>query len=360
MGTAVAFALGTYLFQGEIVSIGTVFLIYNYTTMLGRPMDNITHQVEQLQRAGAGISRIQELFRITSKVNHFRGEKVEKQEHSNFLHINEFDKNLPLGLTFNAITFGYDDSISVETQRDTNNSADSPVLKDITFSLRPGRALGLIGKTGSGKTTLSRLIFRFYDPQQGSIMMGPFIKGEMVDIRRIPLKALRNKIGLVTQNIQLFNASVRDNLTFFDDSIEDSTIINVIDTLGLISWYNSLPDGLNTILESGGTGLSAGEAQLLAFTRIFLANPSIVVLDEASSRLDPATETLIENAVDRLIHGRTAIIIAHHLETLQKTDEIMILEDGSILEYGDRICLMNDPNSKISTLLKMGLDEVLI
>ena len=133
----------------------------------------------------------------------------------------------------------------------------------------------------------------------------------------------------------------------------------MIDELGLNEWFQSLPDGLDTMLESGGS-LSAGEAQLLAFTRIFLKDPGLIVLDEASSRLDPATEALIERAIERLVSGRTAIIIAHRLGTVQRADKIMILDQGHIEEYGDRDVLAKDPNSRFSNLLKTGMEEVLV
>jgi ATP-binding cassette subfamily B protein len=124
-------------------------------------------------------------------------------------------------------------------------------------------------------------------------------------------------------------------------------------------WYTTLPEGLDTELESGGSGLSAGEAQLLAFARIFLRDPGLVILDEASSRLDPATEHLIERAVDRLIEQRTAIVIAHRLRTVQRADEILILEDGHICEHGARTALAGDPDSRFYSLLQTGLEEVL-
>ena len=128
----------------------------------------------------------------------------------------------------------------------------------------------------------------------------------------------------------------------------------------LADWYNSLPDGLDTKLETGGRGLSAGEAQLLAFTRIFLRDPGLVILDEASSRLDPATEQLIERAVDKLLQNRTAIIIAHRLGTVQRADEIMILQDGRTIEHGERLCLAADPESQFYHLLQTGMEEVLV
>ena len=158
------------------------------------------------------------------------------------------------------------------------------------------------------------------------------------------------------------NASVRDNLTFFDHTIPDERIVRALDDLGLRPWLESLPDGLETELESSGS-LSAGEAQLLAFARLFLADPGLVILDEASSRLDPATEQLIERAVGKLLRPeggrRTAIIIAHRLATVQRADEILILDGGRIVEHGERARLAADPDSRFSQLLRTGMEEVL-
>jgi ATP-binding cassette subfamily B protein len=181
----------------------------------------------------------------------------------------------------------------------------------------------------------------------------------MINLKEIPLSDLRDRIGMVTQSIELFHASVRDNLTFFESNIPDEKILGVIRDLGLSRWFKNLSNGLDTILESGGSGLSAGEAQLLAFVRIFLKDPGIIVLDEASSRLDPVTEHLIEQAVDKLTRNRTALIIAHRLQTVQRADKIMILENGRIIEFGDRHALALDPNSRFNQLLMTGMDEVL-
>ncbi|MDH3755679.1 MAG: ATP-binding cassette domain-containing protein, partial [Acidimicrobiia bacterium] len=165
---------------------------------------------------------------------------------------------------------------------------------------------------------------------------------------------------MVTQDVQLFRAPVRDNLTFFDGaSMGDAHLLAVLDRLGLEDWVAALPAGLDTELESGGGGLSAGQAQLLAFTRIFLRNPGLVILDEASSRLDPATETLIERAVDRLLDGRTGVIIAHRLATVNRADDILIMEDGRVIEFGPRAQLAADPDSQLSRLLATGMEEVL-
>jgi ABC-type multidrug transport system fused ATPase/permease subunit len=159
--------------------------------------------------------------------------------------------------------------------------------------------------------------------------------------------------------VQLFQASVRDNITFFNRSIPDEKILAVFHELDLDDWLQALPKGLDTKLETGGRSISAGEAQLLAFTRVFLRNPGLVILDEASSRLDPATEQLIERAIDKLLKNRTAIIIAHRLGTIHRTDEIMILEDGRIVEHGNRQRLATDPDTRFHGLLRTGLEEVL-
>jgi ABC-type multidrug transport system fused ATPase/permease subunit len=353
VGTAAAFAIATYLFRGEVVSIGTVYLIYHYTAMLNRPMDNIAHEIEQLQRAGAGIVRIQELLNIKGRID----EPV----------ISMVADSIPTGkalaLQFTNVTFGYDDSIGmhgISKPKLRELTSKEIVLNDISFSLEPGKVLGLLGRTGSGKTTLTRLIFRFYDPDNGSVSIGTHKSPTMVDIRSFNLSTLRQRVGMVTQNIQLFNASVRNNLTFFDPKITDQKIEEVFSELGLGGWYNALPDGLDTLLESGGSGLSAGEAQLLAFARIFLFNPGLIVLDEASSRLDPATDKLIEDAIEKLTANRTAIIIAHRLGTVQKADQIMILENGSISEFGERTKLIRNTSSKFSRLLQNGLEEMLV
>ena len=164
---------------------------------------------------------------------------------------------------------------------------------------------------------------------------------------------------MVTQEVQLVHASVRDNLTLFDDDMEDGKILSALDELGLRPWLDSLPEGLDTVLEAGES-LSAGEAQLLALGRVFLSDAGLVILDEASSRLDPATEQLLEQAISKLLVGRTAIIIAHRLATVGRADEIMILADGRIAETGNRVALEADPSSRFAHLLKVGLEEALV
>ena len=228
--------------------------------------------------------------------------------------------------------------------------AGEPVLRDVTFDLRPGRVLGVVGRTGSGKTTLARLVVRLYDPDEGRVLLG----GR--DLRGYRLADLREHVATVTQDVGLFHGTIRDNLTLYDRGVEDGRLLDIFDRLGFISWYRTQPDGLDTQLGSGGTGMSAGEAQLLALSRVFLKDPDVVVLDEPTSRLDRATEALIEGALDELAAGRTVMLIAHHLATVERCDDILVLEDGRVVETGERERLAADPASRFHQLLRTGLE----
>jgi ATP-binding cassette subfamily B protein len=215
----------------------------------------------------------------------------------------------------------------------------------------------VLGRTGSGKTTLTRLLFRLYDLDAGAIRLNG------IDIRDVSFADLRDTVGLVTQDVQLFGATVRENITLFDQSVDKIDIERALASLGILDWVAAMPDGLETGLAAGGGGMSAGEAQLLAFARILLRNPGVVVLDEAASRLDPVTERRLERAIDRLLEGnnvrRTAIVIAHRLHTVQRADDILILEGGRVVEFGPREALLANPGSRFSQLLRTGLDEAL-
>ena len=323
-------AISSSRFLKGTMTIGAVYLLVDYMRRLDTPLEQVRSQVTDLQQATASIERIEELF-------HTRPRLVENPR-----------AELPSGalaVTFDRVAFRYDD--------DLESDETESVLDDVSFSLEPGKVLGLLGRTGSGKTTLTRLLFRLYDPTAGVI----HISG--VDVRDVALDGVRRRVGLVTQDVQLFQASVRDNLTFFDKRVPDEHILAFLKELGLHEWVRALPDGLDSELKGGGRGLSAGEAQLLALARVFLKDPGLVILDEASSRLDPVTEQLLERAVNRLIQDRSAIIIAHRLSTVQRADEIMILENGRVCEHGERQVLASDPTSRFYGLLQTGLEEAL-
>jgi ABC-type multidrug transport system fused ATPase/permease subunit len=228
-----------------------------------------------------------------------------------------------------------------------------PVLRSVSCRVAPGQVLGLLGRTGSGKTTISRLLFRLHDPSAGAVRLGG------VDLRHACLDGVRARVGLVTQDVQLFAGTLRDNVTLFDPEVTDERLCQVFAELGLDEWLRSLHDGLDTPLGPGGRGLSAGEAQLVALARVFLKEPGLVILDEASSRLDPATERLLERAVARLLEGRTGVVIAHRLATVERADTILILEDGQVAEMGPRAELAGAPRSRFAALLRVGMAEVL-
>ncbi|MGI8642683.1 MAG: ATP-binding cassette domain-containing protein, partial [Thermomicrobiales bacterium] len=189
-----------------------------------------------------------------------------------------------------------------------------------------------------------------FDPDDGVVRLGG------VDVRSVSLAAVRERIGLVSQEVHLFSASIRDNITLFDDTVSDDRITAVLANLGLGGWLEGLPEGLNTYLkqETGGTGLSAGQAQVLACARVLLHDRDVVILDEASSRLDPATERLVHAALGRLLEGRTGIIVAHRLSTVAYADDIMVLENGQVREHGPRLELAADPGSQFSQLLRFA------
>jgi len=337
IGNALAFGVGGYLWSGGVITLGTVFLLFQYTAMLRQPIEQLRRQLEDMQQAIAGITRVDELLRTRSRLPAGAGLAL---------------PDGALAVDFDAVSFGYE---AAEHPDDAQTSA--LVLREVSLHLGPGRVLGVLGRTGSGKTTLARLLLRFYDPTMGAIKLGG------VDLRGTTLEEVRRRSTLVTQDVQLFHATVRDNLTFFDHTIDDTRIEAVLDRVGLTNWLRGVLPGQGghggLDAEMRGDELSAGEAQLLAFARVFLRDPGLVILDEASSRLDPATERQIEEAIDLLLRGRTGIVIAHRLATVHRCDDILILEEGRIVETGAREALARDPASRFAALLRSGLEPVL-
>ncbi len=349
LGYALAMGMSIYLYRNGAFTIGTVFMVFQYTAMLRQPLDQISRQINDLQKATAGLKRIEELYRTETRIQ----DGTETLPSPPTSPLPPFEGGIEGGCWGEGR--GGESGLSVEFDNVTFSYVEGEaVLKDVSFQLLPGKVLGLLGRTGSGKTTITRLLFRFYDVDTGQICIGG------TPIEKIRLENLRQHVGMVTQDVQLFNVTVRENMTLFNPAITDRQILAIIEELGLSAWYESLKDGLDTMLVAGGGGLSAGEAQLLAFARVFLKNPGIVILDEPSSRLDPATEQQIDRAVQKLLQNRTGIIIAHRLGTVQRVDEIMFLEDGRIREYGEREKLVGDANSRFSQLLKTGLEKEIV
>jgi ATP-binding cassette, subfamily B, bacterial len=322
LGTLAAFAVSAVLFASGALTLGTVYLIFRYTEMLRQPIEQIRNEIQDLQQADASIGRVEALLATTPRLADGPGEALPAG---------------PLAVMFEGVGFAYD---------------TTEVLDGISFTIEPGRVLGIVGRTGSGKTTLTRLLLRFYDPAGGIVRLGG------VDIRSVRLAAVRERIGLVTQDVQLFDASLRDNLTLFDAELPDERLHTALAALGMEPWVRGLPHGLDTRLGAGGVGLSAGQAQLLACARIFLRDPDVIVLDEASARLDPATERLVHAAFERLLAGRTGIVIAHRLDTVAFADDILVLADGRVREYGPRHELAADSASYFAGLLRVATGQI--
>jgi ABC-type multidrug transport system fused ATPase/permease subunit len=291
--------------------------------MLQQPLQRLTRQLSSFQQATGGIVRVRQLLGTRARVVDGRGGTLPRGA---------------LAVELDGVSFAY------ETEG---------VLDGVSFRVEPGHVLGLLGRTGSGKTTISRLVFRLYDPTRGVVRIGGS------DLRTLPIAALRERVALVTQDVQLFAGTLRDNVALFDRGVPDARLRGAFGELGLETWLGDLPDGLDTRLGPGARGLSAGEAQLVALARVFMKDPGLVVLDEASSRLDAATERLLERALTRLLSGRTGVVIAHRLETVERADAILILEEGRVVESGRREALARDPASRFAKLLRIGMTKEL-
>ena len=287
--TVASLAMAAWLHQSGAITLGGVYLVFRYTGMLRMPLERLARHLSSFQRAMGGIVRVRELLAVRPGIIDGTGGDLPPG---------------PLALEFDAVDFGYE---------------QAPVLENLSFRVAPGTVLGLVGRTGSGKTTIARLLFRLYDVNGGAVRIGG------IDVRDLRVDHLRDRVGLVTQDVQLFAATLRDNVRLFDPVVSDDRLLAVFATLGLDQWLAELPNGLETELGPTARGLSAGEAQLVALARVFLKDPGLVVLDEASSRLDPHTEALLERAMDRLLDGRTGIVIAHRLRTIERADDVLRL-----------------------------------
>ncbi len=217
-------------------------------------------------------------------------------------------------ITFEGVTFGYDPAV--------------PIVVDLDLEIAPGERLAVVGETGAGKSTIAKLGARFYDPQAGSITI------DGIDLRSLRFDSLRSAVAMVPQEGFLFTGSVRDNIAYARPEMTDDEIWDVARALGIETWLRSLPERLDTEVRERGMRLSSGERQLVSLARAMAADPAVIVLDEATSNLDPETEATVEEALGRLLAGRTAIVIAHRLQTAQRADRILVIGDGRIAEQG--------------------------
>lgn len=317
-GSVVSLVAGALMVSGGLITVGTAFLLFQYVLLLSRPLEDVVDQLETVQKANGAMVRVIDLLAVRPTV-------VDLGTTSPPLG--------PLSIGFDHVDFDYGD--------------DERVLHDVTLSIAAGRSVGVVGRTGSGKTTLSRLVLRLVDATSGTVSLGG------VPVRDIPVRELRRRVALIPQEVELVAGSVRDNVTLFDPEPTDAAVEAALAHVGL---DHLVDGGIHRALGTGGAGLSAGEAQLLALARVWLREPDVVVLDEATARVDPVTEARLERAVAALIEGRTTLVIAHRLSTLRHVDEIVVVDHGRIVEHDDRAVLAATDGTRFHQLLAMALD----
>jgi ATP-binding cassette subfamily B protein len=296
---------GWYLLRGQslfgtTVTLGLVVTFLGYVQRFNQPIQQIAVLWTNIQNAIAGAERIFTILDEKPAVYN----KPAAQEMPQIQGLVEFD---------NA-THSYEDGV--------------PVLKDVSFTVQPGQTVAIVGPTGAGKTTIINLIPRFYDVTGGAVRI------DGIDVRDVSMKSLREQIGIVLQDTFLFSASVMENVRFGRPNATDEEVMAAIRLANADSFIERLPEKYQTVLGERGSGLSQGQRQLLSIARAALADPRILILDEATSSVDTRTERLIQRAFDELLRGRTAFVIAHRLSTIRNADMILVLKDGQIIERG--------------------------
>jgi len=318
-GWVFALVVGAVLYDRGVISLGTAFLLFQFVLLVARPLEEVVHELETVQKANGAMVRVADLLALRPNV-------VDDGTVS--------PPPGPLAVAATGVQFDYGD--------------DRPVLRDVDVHIAAGRSVGIVGRTGSGKTTFSRLVLRLVEPTSGVVTLNG------VPIADIPFSELRRRVALVPQEVELFAGTLRDNVTLFDDTRSEADVVDALERVGLGVLAAA---GVDRELGAGGAGLSAGEAQLLALARVWLRDPDLVVLDEATARVDPETERRLEAAVVDLMRGRTTLVIAHRLSTLKSVDEIIVFDQGRIVEHGDRADLVGDDESRFARLLAVSLDD---
>jgi len=299
-------ALGGYFVTSGNIGLGTLTTFILYSQRLFEPLRQLAERFTQIQGGLTAIERINELLEEEIDIKDIQ---IDKNIKNKSLKRSQFKGKIE----FKNVYFYY-----------KNNEY---VIKDLSFTVQPGEKIAFVGPTGSGKTTIIRLLCRLYEPQKGEILI------DDIDIKKIPIKDLRDMLGVVLQDTFIFSGNVADNLRL-SSNINNFELEKICKKLGLNNLVKKLPNGLNTYLRERGGNLSSGERQLLSVARVAIRNPRILIMDEATAFMDPSTEATLQKDLNKILEKRTALVIAHRLATIEKSDKIIVLKSGSLFEEG--------------------------
>ena len=325
MAIALVLVLGGSLLTAGVIGLGTLTTFILYSQRLFDPLRQMAERFTQLQGGLTAIERIGELRELETEPDEAAGRPLPPARDGR-----------SGAVVFDDVCFGY--------------RPDEPILRHLQLEIAPGEHVALVGPTGSGKSTIIRLLCRLYEPQSGRILL------DGVDIRELPLADLRRRLGVVLQDTFLFSGTVADNLRLGDD-LSDASLQRLCHDLGLDGLLQHLPRGLETPLRERGGNLSSGERQLLAVARVALRDPAVLVMDEATAFLDPSTEATLQRDLERMLSGRTAIVIAHRLATVEAADRIVVLRGGAVVEQGrhDELRHQGGLYAQLASLQERGL-----
>ncbi|MEP7217168.1 MAG: ABC transporter ATP-binding protein [Anaerolineaceae bacterium] len=301
LGISIILWYGGRQVAGDRLTVGTVAAFVFYLDFIFQPIQNLSQVFDMAQSAGAALNKIFGLLAVESD--------LAEPENPESLPANGAGR-----IALEGVTFGYDPLV--------------PVLRDIDVVIEPGQHVVLVGPTGAGKSTLAKLMTRFYDPVEGRVT----VDGH--DLRNVRSSDLRQHITMVPQEGFLFTGTIRENILFGKPNAMDEEVVQAAKTLGIHSFIESLQQGYETLVSYRGSRLSAGEKQLISIARAFVANPPVLILDEATSSLDPSTEEMVEVALRGLLKGRTSVVIAHRLSTAEHADRVLVVDHGHIVEDG--------------------------
>jgi ATP-binding cassette subfamily B protein len=306
---AMVLALGGAMVTGGAMGLGTLTTFILFSQRVFDPLRQLAERFTQIQGGLTAVERIGELLEQPIEIV-----DLPTSQRSHAAVVSGAERFSPGEVEFENVSFAY--------------RPDDPILTDLSFRIAPGEHVAIVGPTGSGKTTVIRLLCRLYEPQQGAIRL------DGVDIRELPIATLRRRLGVVLQDTFLFSGNVAENLRL-DAAISDADLERLCRELGLGPLLARLGDGLDSELRERGGNLSSGERQLLAVARVAIRDPSVLVMDEATAFMDPSTEATLQRDLDTLLSGRTAIVIAHRLATVEAADRILVLRRGRLIEEGN-------------------------